>query len=218
MQGFKARNHWICKDSTPWILKHVGPWIFKESYPRFINSSKYIYIYVYMGIKYIGIWIYVFAYIYIYIYIYMGVSRLSRCRESVPKPLCKRGPMGPVGPKGPTGPWGQWAPWAPMGPWGPRGPWGPWASSAPWAGPHLRNGVGVREQTRNAYIYRYNVFASWSPSLRTMPIRKPGMRTWLPLPAPGQWTVLLATSCTGQASCRAGRIEEYSVNKKTGSY
>ena len=51
------------------------------------------------------IYIYDTNYIYIYIYIYMGVSRLSRCREFVPIPLCKRhGALGPYGPMGPHGP------------------------------------------------------------------------------------------------------------------
>jgi len=142
----------------------------------------------------------------------MRVSRLSGCREFVPIPLCKcwrigalwgpRGPWayGPHGPHGPLGPLGVHRPlW---GPWGPRGPWGPLAHGAHGAqgaqgaqgahgalgalgpmGPRLRNGVGVREQTRNAHIQQELVYSShfliWS-----RPNPGGGVYIWCPHVAP----------------------------------
>jgi len=67
----------------------------------------------------------------------MGISRLSRCRDLVVIPLCKRrGPIGTMGPWGPRGPWGQWGP---LGPWGPMGPKGPLGLMGP-MGPNGAHG------------------------------------------------------------------------------
>jgi len=43
----------------------------------------------------------------------------------------------------------------PKGPMGPKGPKGPHEAHGP-MGPRLRNGFGVREQTRNGHIYMYD--------------------------------------------------------------
>jgi len=89
-------------------------------------------------------------------------------------PMGTMGPMEPKGPKGPMGPMrpmGPKRPMGPMGPMGPKAPLGPMGPMGP-IGPRLRNGVGVREQTRNAHIYilsKHNtlcfvfVFFSWNP-------------------------------------------------------
>jgi len=68
----------------------------------------------------------------------MAVSRLSRCRDLVPIPLCRWGPHGAQRAHGAHGPHGAHEPHGPHGAHGAHGP--PMGPRAPWAhGARLRS-------------------------------------------------------------------------------